>query len=91
MKSASRFLSPEFLVVVVGGLLLVSGLVLILLSLRHQRPGDGVRPSFDPRKWKPVWMQGYHFCSATGFSYYVLGFDMLGAGILINAVYFILE
>jgi hypothetical protein len=83
--------APELLVLILGSFLLVAGLILVLAGLRHQSPANPLRPTLNPTKWKPVWLQDHHFTSRSGFSVYVLGFHLISLGAALDLAYLLLR
>lgn len=83
--------APELLVLILGSVLLVVGLILVLSGLRHQDPANPLRPTLNPRKWKPVCLQDHHFTSRRGLSVYVLGFYLIGLGAALDFAYLLMR
>jgi len=84
-------LQPNDLVALAGRALLAAGSVLVLVSLRHQDRCNRLRPSVDPRAWKPVWLHRDRFASDAAFSRYVLGVALVAAGALIEVTRFLVR
>jgi hypothetical protein len=69
--------------------LLISGVVLWLLALRHrtsEAPSLATIRGYYPGNWKVVWKQR-HWFTPVGFRYYWIGTTLIVAGGLIAAVF----
>lgn len=83
--------AAELTVPVLGLLTILVGVTLVLVALAHQDPANPLRPTLNPRKWKPVWLQGDHFTSQKQLSAYVLGFHFICGGALLDFAYLLLR
>ena len=73
----------------IGLALLLIGIVLWVLALRHrspEAPSMGSLSTYHPRHWKPIWKQRSWF-SPQGYRYYLVGTTFIVVGGLFGAIF----